>query len=142
MWTSPGLADFVGAWRLSRWIDDRKVGATGRLTGQAVFRWAGEGLVYEETGALSYGGAAPVTTRQSHLWEGAAGRIVIRFEDGRPFHEFPLGEAAPEADHHCTPDLYRVRYGFGDWPCWSARWEVIGPRKDYTLMSRYEPDAA
>ncbi|MCE8467683.1 DUF6314 family protein, partial [Rhodovulum sulfidophilum] len=60
--------------------------------------------------------------------------------DGRFFHLIAPG-ARPEARHDCAPDLYRVRYDFSAWPCWSSFWEVRGPRKNYAMESSYRPES-
>ena len=94
------------------------------------------GLAYHETGLLTLGSAAPVTATRDYLWRWQAGRICVDYVDGRPFHDF--NPAAPSAHHHCLPDDYTVTYDFSDWPRWHAHWRVTGPRKDYTMISRYK----
>jgi hypothetical protein len=131
------LADFAGRWRIDRRIEDRLGGREGVFTGMAVLTPADAGLAYEETGDLRFPGAAPMRAERRYLWRAEAGRIVVDFADGRPFHGFPLGEGAAEAGHDCPPDLYRVDYDFGRWPGWRAVWEVTGPRKDYRMVSDY-----
>ena len=48
----------------------------------------------------------------------------------------PSGRTAG-SDHPCGADLYRVEYDFSRWPEWSAVWDVSGPRKNYTMESRF-----
>jgi hypothetical protein len=60
----------------------------------------------------------------------------VYFADGTFFHRFALSPQ-PEAAHFCAPDQYDVTYNFTDWPHWSSTWRVKGPRKDYTMQSRY-----
>ena len=74
--------------------------------------------------------------RRVYLWRDAEpGAVAVTFDDGRPFHQFDL--TGGEARHACPPDTYRVRYDFSEWPVWTARWRVTGPRKDYLMTSRY-----
>ncbi len=94
-----------------------------------------DAYLYSETGQLSYGGGQPLVATRQYLWRSEAGRLVVHHSDGRAFHSFD--PAAPEAHHICTPDDYRVRYDFSGWPDWQAEWTVSGPRKDYTMISRY-----
>lgn len=129
------LADFAGGWRVSRAIEDSLGAQTGRFEGEAAFLPEGAVWRYRETGRLRLGAAPPLTAERSYLWREAAGRIVVDHADGRPFHAFD--PAAPEATHHCDPDLYRVRYDFGSWPVWTARWHVTGPRKSYVMRTTY-----
>lgn len=130
----PVLGDFTGLWRLERQIEDRRAGAQGAFTGQAQFTPDGAGLRYTEEGTLSFPGMAPMQATRSYLWRVQSDEIAVFFEDGRRFHV--IG-AAGQDRHWCDPDTYRVRYGFADWPVWTARWQVSGPRKDYTMTSTY-----
>ena len=132
----PTLADFEGDWSIDRQIDDHRVGQLGRFRGTARFLTVPSGLAYHETGLLTLGSAAPVTATRDYLWRWQAGRICVDYVDGRPFHDF--NPAAPSAHHHCLPDDYTVTYDFSDWPRWHAHWRVTGPRKDYTMISRYK----
>ena len=61
-------------------------------------------------------------------------QIDVRYEDGRPFHGFLV--EAPQAEHLCGDDRYRVSYDFGP-DTWLSRWEVDGPAKDYARTTRY-----
>lgn len=132
----PRLADFLGAWTLSRVIDDRRAGQAGAFEGRARFEPDGEGLRYREEGTLTLHGRAFPATR-AYLWRAEGDAIAVRFADGRPFHRFrPEGRGAG-TDHSCGADLYRVAYDFGRWPLWEAAWEVAGPAKDYGMRSRY-----
>ena len=132
----PRLGDFEGDWQLDRSIDDRRGGTDGRFTGHARFVPEGAVLVYHETGCLQMGESA-FEAEQSHLWRTDGIRFKVCFGDGRPFHDFEAGIQTPVARHHCSPDLYVVRYDFTAWPNWVAEWTVTGPRKDYVMVSRY-----
>ena len=129
------LADFEGRSQLSRVIDDRMAGVEGRFAGEAEFVPFDGGLKCIERGVLTYG-AARMEAERCYLWRTVCDGIAVDYEDGRPFHTFKL-TAKAEAVHHCAPDLYRVTYDFSDWPDWQAEWQVSGPRKDYTSVSRY-----
>lgn len=131
-----GLKDFAGCWRIDRLIRDARAGCTGRFTGDAVFEPEGPTLYYRETGELRLHGAA-MAAEQKHVWRQEGNRICVAFSNGRPFHQFELAVATPRARHDCPPDLYRVIYDFGCWPEWRTEWRVSGPRKDYTLATRY-----
>lgn len=141
------LADFEGRWALTRRIDDARANARGRFEGEARFTAAPGGLAYVEEGRLRLGTAPPMTATRRYFWravpgvvrgEGATGGVIeIDFADGSFFHAFPTDAARPEAEHACAPDHYRVRYDFTAWPAWRAEWRVLGPRKDYRMVSDY-----
>lgn len=131
----PQLSDFMGEWRLERAIEDRLSGLPGRFEGRAWFRPDGGGLCYREEGRLSLAGGPDMTAMREYRWRAEAGRIVVDHADGRVFHAFD--PAVPVARHVCDPDDYRVRYDFSGWPDWQAEWIVSGPRKDYSMISRY-----
>ncbi len=134
------LEAFAGDWRLDRVIEDALAGRQGRFTGQARFRPGPDGLDYAEEGTLTLGDAPPMTARRDYRWSAdASDGIEVRFADGRFFHRFPADDPTPEALHDCDPDQYHVRYDFRAWPRWTAEWRVRGPRKDYLLVSTYQP---
>lgn len=137
----PKLQDFEGDWALSRRIVDR-LGPEARFEGEARFTSVPSGLLYRETGVLVVGGGQGFRAERSYFWhQTEAGRIAVEHSDGRAFHDFDPAE--PVARHLCGSDDYRVRYDFSHWPVWRAEWIVRGPRKDYTLTSRYaRPEVA
>lgn len=131
------LEHLSGVWSLDRRIDDHRAGRTGRLAGQARFTATDEGLVCEEEGEMRFGAGPAMQATRRYLWRRTGTLIEIRFADGRFFHAFDPALPRPEAHHACPPDSYHVAYDFSDFPRWSARWRVRGPRKDYTMVTRY-----
>lgn len=132
MSTSP-LVDpltLVGTWTLSRVIEDRLAGVRHAVDGQLVLtavsptrlRWAETGRWHQETGDVDV---------RRDLWlehvDGAG--WWMRFDDGRDFHPWTPGE---QVVHPCAPDTYRGLVT-GSPQRWTVRWEVTGPRKDYTM---------
>lgn len=137
---APTLTDFLGEWRIARRIV-HIAGGGARFSGRATFAPAGTGLICFETGEMRLTGQVPIRAERRSLWRpGPGGAIEVRFADGRAFHHFDPAEAVPRARHDCAPDVYEVAYDFTRWPAWSARWRVRGPRKDYALVSRYQPE--
>lgn len=129
--------DFSGTWQIARLVSDRRSGQTGRFDGQVALSLCGDGLAYVETGQLRIGSGPAMTATRRYLWRFLNGFVQVSFEDGRPFHSFQAGVSGAGTDHLCGADNYRVTYGFADWPVWTTVWQVAGPRKDYTLESRY-----
>lgn len=127
------LSDFTGQWQLEKEITQGD-GAQARFQGTAT--WDGEGR-YHETGLLRLETGAEMRAERRYLWRAP---LAVYFEDGRFFHDVP--PEGGEAYHHCAPDDYRVDYDFSDWPRWSARWRVTGPRKGYEMSCRYVPLSA
>ena len=129
----PELWDFEGDWQVARRIEDALRGQTGRFSGVARFERDKVGLHYLERGVLEMGDAA-MDAERAYFWRSGSGGIEVFFDDGRFFHK--IG-ASGEAAHWCDPDQYDVTYDFSDWPVWTSRWQVKGPRKDYAMVSDY-----
>ena len=132
------LSDFSGRWSLTRAIDDRH-GGQGHFVGSAVFTPDGRGLDYAETGTLSLAAGGSFAATRRYRWQAKGAEIAVFFEDGKFFHRFTPSSTAA-ATHFCDPDDYGVDYDFSDWPKWQSRWTVLGPRKDYTMVSCYIPE--
>jgi hypothetical protein len=128
---------FTGDWQLVRRIRDRRARLPGYLTGQARFANQANRLVYQETGQMIFG-AHQGPASQHYEWEiVAADRAIIRFADGRHFHELDLARGLATVEHGCAPDEYRGRFRVIDADCWCSVWRVQGPRKDLTIASRF-----
>lgn len=128
----------MGEWRLARVIDDARAGRQGRMTGTLTFTPDADGLVCDESGVLVIGDQTYPARRRT-LWRFDAARVIVRFADGRPFHDW--APDAPRAVHPCGADLYRVAYDFGP-EAWSSTWQVTGPAKAYTMTSHHSRPAA
>jgi len=127
------LWDFEGEWQITRRIEDALSGQEGQFAGAASFVRDVAGLQYSEKGLLTLGGAS-MKAERVYLWRASGAGIEVLFDDGRPFHRI---DDSAEAAHWCDPDQYDVTYEFGRWPKWSSRWRVLGPRKDYVMVSNY-----
>ena len=129
---------FRGDWQMMRIIENVPEGVIGEFWGGCSFTPDGSGLTCREQGVLRFHGADYHSGRVS-LWRfDGQGRIEVRYEDGRPFHDFLADQ--PQATHLCGQDRYRVSYDFdpeGVGDTWLSRWEVTGPAKDYVMSTRY-----
>lgn len=132
------LDDFEGVWTITRGIEDR-LGGSGQFQGEAHFAAATDGLRYVETGTLTLSNGASMRAERAYRWRQEGARIVVTFEDGRPFHSFDPNVSGAGDRHHCDPDIYDVIYEFDAWPTWSSIWTVKGPRKNYVMRSRFHP---
>lgn len=129
------LTDFLGAWRIDRRLIHED-GAQGQFEGRALWTADAQGASYTETGQLWLAGQGPFTAQRRYRW---GADMTVFFEDGRPFHQVPaLGGTVA---HWCPPDQYDGQYDFSDWPNWRVDWRVTGPRKAYTSLTRYSPEA-
>lgn len=131
------LQDFAGQWHLHRQIIQSS-GGIFVFEGQATFRWCGARLNYEEIGLVTAPDGRQLPAERKYSWaEGLDNQVDVFFEDGRFFHSF--SRRMPQAEHLCGDDHYMVDYTFSQWPEWESCWRVTGPRKDYTMVSRYQP---
>ncbi len=126
------LADFLGRWEIVRQITPAD-GPPAAFSGYGTWQAEAGGAIYTETGVLQLQGAAPMTAERKYLWNDD---LSVQFEDGRPFHTVPA--RGGQATHFCDPDTYLVSYDFSDWPAFTVRYDVTGPRKDYVMISRYQ----
>ena len=138
------LDDFAGQWTLTRKIIQRN-GDVFTFSGEAEFSWL-EGSVQDEKSGLAYYEKGEVTApnesvmlaERRYFWQQPqTGLFEVLFDDKRYFHSFSATN--PNAEHLCGDDNYVVRYDFTTWPVWRSTWQVIGPRKDYTMVSEYSP---
>lgn len=134
----PRLADFQGRWRIERQIEDRRNGPPGRFVGMAEFAPAEDTLRYVEEGTLTLGNGPPMKAVRRYRYGAKGDRIVVTYPDGKPFYSFDPAQGI--GTHFCVPDVYRVSHDFSGWPSWLMRWDVSGPKKDYTVTSLYLRD--
>ena len=125
------LDDFAGVWALSRVISQDGM-PPGQFIGTATWAPHAEGLAYVEEGTLTIVGQTPMAATRRYLWKPD---LSVWFDDGRYFHTVPA--QGGDTDHWCDPDDYRVHYDFTMWPEFVVTWRVQGPRKSYTMTSRY-----
>ena len=131
------LADFEGSWLLSRTIRDARAGQVVQAEGVADMRPDPDGLLYDEKVTLRIPGQAEIKGTRRYLWRDGGDRIAVHFEDDRYFHALKLGLPHVSDHHDCPPDSYDAVYDFSNWPRWSVRWVVSGPRKSYEMDTEY-----
>lgn len=126
-----------GDWRLSRRIEDARAGAAHMMEGRASFRPDALGrLLYSEAGVLRLG-AQEMRAERQMIWEFPGDHALIRFADGRVFHELRLEAGEGSARHECGDDLYLGAYDLRDPKAWRVEWRVSGPRKSYRSLTIY-----
>jgi len=127
----------AGAWTVSRLIDDRRQRARGSFLGWAWFTESADGLDYRERGQMLLPVYRGIATQGYRYRFAAPGRAVVRFADGRFFHDLDLSEGSWQAEHLCGQDLYEGRFAVQGEDHWSVGWRVSGPRKNLLLSSRF-----
>jgi uncharacterized protein DUF6314 len=139
LWSVPDLKEFLsGSWKVDRLVIDHARTTIGRLRGKATFRPSGLELIYEERGTLIFGehrGQAEQTYRYD--FPEGDGRALVRFRDGRPFHDLDLSTGQDHPRHACPPDIYEGAFLALGPSAWRIEWKVTGPRKDYDLVTTY-----
>lgn len=142
----------LGRWVLSRTIHDHRSDTVGLATGRADFTAQDDRVDWTEHGRLQMDGHDGPFRRRLQLVVdlGSADpdpdpdatvtdrpddhdrHWTVLFEDGRPLHPWRAGPMS----HRCDPDLYEGEIILGS--CgWTLRWSVLGPHKDYTMISEY-----
>jgi len=129
------LRDFLGSWTLERDIVQAD-GGQGRFDGTAVWSETTAGALHAESGTLHLPGQGSFAAARRYVW---TADLTVFFDDGRFFHRVP--PEGGDAAHWCDPDRYEVHYDFTGWPDWQTVWRVRGPRKDYTMTTRYRRSA-
>ena len=128
---------FLGRWQITREITHAD-GLTGAFEGAAIIADAGpDRFSYDEDGTLTLGQGDPLRATRRYLWHAVGQGVNVYFAGGAPFHRIDLSGPRTATVHMCDPDRYAVSYDFTDWPVWTARWQVEGPRKAYVMTSSY-----
>lgn len=116
------------------------------LIGRAFFkRQEAETLAYHEQGWLRLANGEGFEAFRRYIFRRTPGGFTVLFAETPPrlFHTILLS-AGPdgltgEAGHDCAPDQYESRYVFRASGRFTVRHVVHGPRKDYTMTTRYAP---
>lgn len=152
------LAYLAGGWRVERTVRDFAVAAVGGagepvesvegwFEGTTLFTPLADaepgsgpaaGLLHHESGTFTWHGVARPAERTLRFLPGTpAGTAVVRFADGRFFHDLDLRSGRHTTDHPCAADLYRGEFEVFDASRWRTRWRVAGPAKDLLLTTDY-----
>lgn len=141
-------------WTVERMIEDFSTGLTGTFSGTVSFTTSfttAQGgpddgaLRCREQGTLRWASESGRPAEREYLWQPGAGRwnMNVHFADGRFFHPVNLHSGTAEAEHPCSPDLYRGAFQLEGPDAWSYRWRVTGPAKNLllstTLSRRQQP---
>lgn len=141
-WSDPArvFGALHGAWSLARRISDGTA-----MAGTAVFAPAvdGDGLAYREQGTLQLARGGVFQAERRYVFQPRPAGFAVLFADTprRLFQEVALaasdGTLSGEAVHLCADDRYASWYAFHPDGSFSVRHVVSGPRKSYSLDTRY-----
>jgi len=128
---------------MDRRIDDRRAGRAGAAVGEAMIAARGDTAtaICAETLMIDYAGQR-FAGEQTMLWrfDDADGPTLFS-RDGRFLVAMRFrqdgGLARASFSHECNEDLYKGAAEISDESSWRLVWNVRGPRKDYTLDTRY-----
>ncbi|QCR54292.1 hypothetical protein C1N80_12385 [Brachybacterium sp. SGAir0954] len=136
---TPEPTQLLGAWDLTRRIEDRAAGERMSVRGTALLELCGPGEVrWSESGELRRGdGRRSPVSRTLRILRGDDG-WTVHLPDGSPFHRW---QARSPLVHLCGEDVYRGRLELPGEDRWTLTWQVTGPRKDLLLMSELERPA-
>jgi len=126
-----------GEWSLERWVQDRRAGHDGRLTGGGAFTADGDTLLYREEGRLVIGDHEGPALQSYRYDFPVLARATVYFNDGRFFHDLDLTVGAWRCPHLCGEDRYEGEFTALGADDWRVVWTVTGPRKDLVLDSTY-----
>jgi hypothetical protein len=128
--------DLLGTWTLTRVVADHLAGERREVVGTAALtEMSSHRIRWAEVGTMSWPGHTVPVSRTLYVVREADGWWV-RFEDGRPFHPWMVGQ---QVDHPCAPDHYRGLVETEGEPVasWTVTWDAAGPEKDYRMVTRY-----
>jgi hypothetical protein len=140
-------AFLLGRWHVERTVRDLAGDVTGTFRGTTEFTPAPDagpdhdphrGLRHFESGTFDWLGVERPAERTLFYGPGdEPGTIVVRFADGRFFHDLDLRTGHHIADHPCAADLYRGEFTVTGPDRWRTVWRVRGPAKDLRLTTDY-----
>lgn len=129
----------LGTWDFHREVRDHRDGTEYDASGKATFTPEGDGRIrWAEEGTLRWADRSTPVNRTLFLVRGPSAAAPpsgwrVTFEDGRDFHPW----TARPVEHACGRDLYEGMVAPGSGSTWTIRWQVTGPAKDYTMVTRY-----
>ena len=115
------------------------------MSGIASFVVAGEGgLLYRESGEVRLHDGTRLRGEQCYFYKAIANGFAVYFRDSAElfqrvtFSTAENGVWAGQAKHLCKADVYASRYVFYGNGTFEVRHAVRGPRKDYSIQTRYQ----
>ncbi len=138
-------ADAVLSNLIGRWSLDRTIEGHGAMRGVATFMPSDANrLAYREQGNLRLINGTELQAERAYVYEARDAGFNVYFSESplRLFHRISLIqreglEYVGEADHPCGEDLYRSTYAFSPNGGFTIRHVVLGPRKNYTMVTTY-----
>lgn len=129
----------MGTWALERRIDDQ-----ASMTGVATITRREDGMLeYTESGRLRLADGQEFDAGRRYIFRPHPDGLTVLFAEEPPrlFHHVGLAEESGvlrgDAIHVCGNDCYKSAYAFLPDGSFIIRHEVSGPRKNYSMHTRY-----
>ena len=143
---SDTLGFLLGTWRVTRRIENQKLGAFGSFEGTALLAEhdlgnpsTGSGRArYEETGELRIGTYSGQAHRSLEFVRLEDATVALYFTDHRLFIDLDLRTGASYADHLCGDDCYQIGTVVRSHRVVQEHWRVRGPTTDYDAVTTLE----
>jgi hypothetical protein len=141
-WNSPSEVTkaLIGSWSFDRIVE-------GQATMQGVATFTpldAERLAYREQGRLKLQNGTELEAEREYVFRKRDQGFEVFFKETPPrlFHAIELavsdgGGLSGSAGHLCSPDHYQSTYAFLADGGFVIRHIVLGPRKDYTMVTTY-----
>lgn len=126
-----------GQWLILRLFLDRGEQKSGKFLGRVCFTKTGQGLAYREEGHMRYGSYSGIARRYYRYSFPSAHYAKVHFTDDQLFHDLDLRQGYWESTHLCGADRYHGRVQAWSPNRWELKWDVLGPRKDLRIATRY-----
>lgn len=128
-----------------RWRFERIIAGHGTMQGMALFIPEGGGETrYREEGLLRLRTGGDFPSSRDYAYRDRPGGFAVFFAETprRLFHEVRLsceqgGQFSGTAAHACGGDFYETRYEFMPGGDFFTGHTVTGPRKNYSMRTRY-----
>jgi hypothetical protein len=133
------LSSLAGSWFL-----DRSISLGASMIGTATVAAQGPGRFhYCEQGRLTLAGGDIIDAERRYIFAPSPGGFAVLFMERPPrlFHRIVLQRTGPNLAgsglHSCIEDRYESRYEFRPDGSFVVRHIALGPRKRYTIATRY-----
>ncbi|HVC52172.1 MAG TPA: DUF6314 family protein [Stellaceae bacterium] len=133
------FTSLTGSWLLDRAIDD----GSSMVGGATIVPRSGGGFGYREQGRLTLPGGQVLDGERRYIFVEEVRGFAVLFAEAPPrlFHRVALRRERTNfigtATHLCGADRYDSRYAFGPGGGFVIEHRVSGPRKRYTIVTRY-----
>lgn len=141
------FSSLLGVWRFTRSIVHKIPKEQYEGRGCATFSLLGQQTdsleYYEKVRLQNQATQAEIKGYQAYLYSYSQqhNEIAKYFKDARLFYKLPMGKPECIGHHICGEDNYKATYHFKNHDRFILVYEVLGPRKNYTIHTEYTRSA-